>query len=101
MKAAVDAGIAISNDLLKVEIKRNSYRNSLVDLDNGINLMKMLLAQHIGYGPTDSIDISESIPDSVPEIPASLFVDGASAVTGTSDYRLLVKNVEAKVLEKR
>lgn len=101
VKAAVDAGIAISNDLLKVEIKRNSYRNSLIDLENGINLMKMLLAQHIGYGPTDSIDISESIPESVPEIPSTMFVDGATAVTGTSDYRLLVKNVEAKVLEKK
>lgn len=101
VKAAVDAGIAIQNDLLKVDLKRNSYRNSLVDLDNGINLMKMLLAQQVGYGPTDSIDIAESIPDAVPEIPADLFVNGSSAVTGTNDYRLLVKNVEAKVLEKK
>ena len=34
--AAVDAGVATRNDLLKVQLKRNGYRADLVDLDNGI-----------------------------------------------------------------
>lgn len=99
--AAVEAGIVVRNDLLKVELKRNEYRNSLVDLDNGINLMKMLLAQQMGLGPTEGIDITESIPDTVPAFPSSLFVDRTSAVYQTPDHRLLVKNVEAKELEKK
>ena len=101
VKAAVDAGIVVQNELLKVELKRNEYRNSLVDLNNGINLIKMLLAQQIGLGVTDSIDIAEEIPEAVPEFPYTMFMDGQQAVGNTSDYRLLVKNVEAKVLEKR
>ena len=35
---------------LKVELKRNSYRADLVDLENGIELMTMLLAQQMGLG---------------------------------------------------
>lgn len=101
VKAAVEAGIVIQNDLLKVELKRNEYRNSLVDLDNGINLMKMLLAQHIGYGATSGIEVSEVVPDTVPQFPNSLYVDGPSAVYMTTDHQLLEKNVEAKELERR
>ncbi len=101
VQAAVEAGMVIQNDLLKVDLKRNQYHNSLVDIDNGINLMKMLLAQQIGMGATDSIDISEQVPDSVPQFPYEIFVDKSLAVGNTADYRLLVKNVEAKVLEKK
>lgn len=101
VKAAVEAGMVVQNDFLKVELKRNEYRNSLIDIDNGINLMKMLLAQQIGYGVTSGIDVSEVIPDTVPEFPSSMFIDRETAVYQTTDHRLLEKNVEAKELERR
>ncbi|MCM1256011.1 MAG: TolC family protein [Duncaniella sp.] len=101
VKAAVDAGMVVQNELLKVEIKRNEYQNTLVDLDNGINLMKMLLAQQMGLGATSSLETYDFIPDSVPDLPLSLFVDSASALRETIDHQLLLKNVEAKKLEKR
>lgn len=99
--AAVDAGMVVQNDLMKVNIKRNEYRNNLVDLDNGINLMKMLLAQQMGLGATPGIDITENVPREVPDMPLEMYVEGASAVGQTTDHQLLVKNVEAKELEKR
>lgn len=99
--AAVEAGMVVKNDLLKVNIKRNEYRNTLVDLDNGINLMKMLLAQQMGLGATSGIDIAEEVPGEVPEMPMALYEEGSSAVARTADHRLLEKNVEAKKLEKR
>lgn len=101
VQAAVEAGIVVQNDLLKVDIKRNEYRNSLIDLDNGINLVKMLLAQQIGLGPSAAIETAEVIPDTVPEFPYSLYVDRADAVLQTTDHRLLEKNVRAKELERR
>ncbi|MCM1111245.1 MAG: TolC family protein [Clostridium sp.] len=101
VRAAVDAGMVVQNDLLKVEIKRNEYRNTLVDLDNGIDLMRMLLAQQMGLGATTAVEISDVVPDTVPEFPYALFVDSVRALPQTVDHRLLLKNVEAKKLEKR
>ncbi|MCM1450106.1 MAG: TolC family protein [Clostridiales bacterium] len=101
VKVAVEAGMAVQNDLLKVELKRNEFKNTLVDLDNGINLMKMLLAQQIGLGPVSTIETIDVVPDSVPEFPYTLFIDSRAALIQTPDHRLLVKNVEAKNLEKK
>ena len=99
--AAVDAGVATRNDLLKVQLKRNGYRADLVDLDNGIELMKMLLAQQVGLGTEARVDVRAQVPDSVPAYPVALFIRTSEALDLTADHRLLVKNVEAKDLEKR
>lgn len=98
---AVDAGVAMRNDLLKVDLKRNGYRADLVNLDNGIELIKMLLAQQVGLGVDARVDVNEAVPDTVPVYPEALFMNSAEALGLTSDHRLLVKNVEAKELEKR
>ncbi|HAB40935.1 MAG TPA: hypothetical protein DCE24_03675 [Porphyromonadaceae bacterium] len=99
--AAVDAGVATRNDLLKVQLKRNGYRADLVDLDNGIELMKMLLAQQVGLGTEARVDVRAQVPDSVPAYPEALFIRTSEALDLTADHRLLVKSVEAKDLEKR
>jgi len=99
--AAVDAGVATRNDLLKVQLKRNGYRADLVDLDNGIELMKMLLAQQVGLGTEARVDVRAQVPDSVPAYPEALFIRTSEALDLTADNRLLVKSVEAKDLEKR
>ncbi len=101
VKAAVDAGVAMMNDYLKVELKRNGYRADLVDLENGIELMKMLLGQQMGLGSDAKVDVRSEVPDSVPAYPGALYVNTAEALTQTNDHRLLVKNVEAKSLEKK
>ncbi len=101
VKVAVDAGIAMRNDLLKVQLKRNSYRTEMVDLDNGITLVKMLLGQYMGQGTEGNFDIECEVPREVPEFPSELYIPGKSALPMTVDYQLLQKNVEAKELEKR
>ena len=99
--AAVQAGVTTRNDLLKAELQRNSYRANLVDLDNGISLLKMLLSQQIGLGTEASVDVVERVPDSMPDIPYDIFLPSQNALSLTSDYRLLEKNIDAKELEKR
>lgn len=101
VQAAVEAGIVTRNDLLKVDLKRNSYRSDLVDLDNGIDLMKRLLAQQMGLGSDAKADIDETVPEIVPAYPADLYIQASQALVQTADHRLLVKNVEAKELEKK
>ena len=101
VEAAEVAGIVTRNDLLKVELKRNGYRADLVDLDNGIELMKRLLAQQIGLGAEAKADINEVVPETVPDYPSTLHISASEALGQTADHRLLVKNVEAKELEKK
>ncbi|MDE6560642.1 MAG: TolC family protein [Muribaculaceae bacterium] len=101
VKAAVEAGIVTRNDLLKVDLKRNGYRADLVDLDNGIELMKRLLAQEMGLGADAKADIEENVPFELPSYPSDLFIKTSDALAQTADHRLLEKNVEAKQLEKK
>ena len=101
VKAAVEAGVALNNDLLKVEIKRNSYLSELIDVENGITLMKMLLGQYVGLGITGNIEVLGEVPDEIPALPQNMYMATEEALPSTTDYRLLQKNVEAKSLEKR
>lgn len=101
VKAAVDAGIVTRNDLLKVDLKRNSYRADLVDLDNGIDLIKRLLAQQMGLGADAKADVEASVPEEIPSFPSALKISSDQALGHTSDHKLLEKNVEAKSLEKK
>lgn len=101
VQAAVDAGIVTRNDLLKVQLKRNTYRSQMVDLDNGIALVKMLLGQYMGLGTEGNIEIVSDVPTQLPPFPFDIYVMPDDAVCGTVDYKLLDKNIEAKKLEKR
>lgn len=99
---AVDAGLALNNDLLKVKLRRNSYKSELVDLDNGIMLVKMLLSQYIGMGPEGNIEIQEAMTEyDLPGLPYSIYIPANDALPHTTDFRLLMKNIEAKKLERR
>lgn len=98
VNVAVEAGIAMRNDLLKVELKRNQYRSSLVDLDNGIKLCRMLLSQYIGADFDKPINIEATVPKNAPELPIDLFVNPVDALVETVPYKLLESNVKAKSL---
>ncbi|MDE6654965.1 MAG: TolC family protein [Muribaculaceae bacterium] len=98
---AVETGVMMPNEALKVDIQRNKYLSDMVDLDNGISLVKMLLAQQIGIGTDAPIDIREEVPEETPAYPSSMHVSSSTALPDTYDYQLLQKNVEAKSLEKK
>lgn len=101
IQVAVDAGVAMRNDLLKVQLKRNGYRADMVDLDNGIQLCRMVLSQYIGEDFEKPINISAPVPEVVPAYPIELRVNPSDALDNTIDYQLLQANVKAKKLEKR
>lgn len=101
VQVAVDAGIVTLNDLLKVKLKRNTYASELVDLDNGISLVRMLLCQYVGLNINDNLQIVSDVPEEVPTLPDGMYVDPANALSDNIDYQLLEMNVRAKRLEKR
>lgn len=98
VNVAVEAGVAMRNDLLKVDLKLNEYRASLVDLDNGIKLCRMLLSQYIGADFMKPINIDAVVPETIPKTPREIYVNPGEALPETVLYRLLESNVKAKNL---
>lgn len=101
VQVAVDAGVVMRNDLLKVQLKRNGYMADMVDLDNGIQLCRMVLSQYIGEDFEQPINIDAPVPAEVPAYPLDIRINPSVALDNTIDYQLLEANVKAKKLEKR
>ena len=101
VEVALEAGLTTRNDLLKVQLKRNTYHAEMIDLNNGIMLVKMLLGQYMGLGVSGNLDIMAEMPEVIPVYPYEVYTPTENALPQTADYRLLQKNVEAKKLEKR
>ncbi len=97
---AVQAGVAMRNDLLAVQLKQNEVESSRVKLDNGLGLARIVLAQYIGMGDS-TIDIVADIdPQQLPAYP-TIKTDPSQAVPATPEYRLLQKQVEASTLQRK
>lgn len=101
VQAAVDAGIRTRNDLLQVQLKRNDIASNMLNLDNGLSLSKMVLAQYIGKEDSNlDVVITDSI-DAVPEFPLYLRTDHRLALQSTPEYQLLEQNVRANELQRK
>lgn len=100
-QAAVDAGVILKNDLLKVELQRNDFKATMIDLDNGIALCSNLLGQYIGAGLTPVMVTERVTPGEMPEFCCDLWQDPQYAVTGTPLYGMLDSAVRAAELEKK
>ena len=48
VEVAVRAGVALRNDLLQVQLRRNDVASQRLKLQNGISIVKMLLGQYCG-----------------------------------------------------
>lgn len=100
-KAAVEAGVILKNDLLKVELQRNDFKNLIIDLDNGIALCSNLLGQYIGAGLTP-IKVNERvIPGNIPEFGYDIWRNTEDAVTNTPAYSMLNSAIKAAELQKQ
>ncbi len=96
---AVKAGVKMPNDLLQVQLKQNDVESSRINLENGLTVSKLLLAQYIGL---DNVEVVSDITiGALPEFPLGLKQEHESALLGTNEYKLLEKNVEAKKLDRR
>ena len=98
VSTAVDAGVAMQNDLLQVELERNRISANRLKVNNGLTVVKMLLAQAIEL-PADSFDIAVSVPEDLPD-PNIYKVGHQAALQITPTYRMLQKSVEASKLQR-
>jgi outer membrane protein TolC len=101
VETSVNAGMTTRNDLLQVQLRKNDVESSMINLDNGLSLAKMVLAQYIGLNGTP-IEVSIADPiDSVPTFPTDLYVDHAEALLNTPEYKLLEQNVKSCQLQRK
>lgn len=101
VEVAVRAGLTTRNELLQVQLKRNDVASSKIQLENGLSVSKLILAQYVGIEESD-FDIAAGYSlDEVPEFPEQLRVDHQASLSLTPEYRLLEKNVAANQLKSR
>jgi outer membrane protein TolC len=93
----VEAGLTLRNDLLKVELRQNEVESQKVKIQNGMALVKMLLAQYCGLRDTSFTlrYTTEAIS------PLTIKRDHQQALLNTPEYQLLDKQVEATSLQKK
>lgn len=95
VSVAVEAGVAMRNDLLQVELRQNDIESQKLKLDNATLLMRMLLAQYCGLQDTDfSLEYNPEALSPVIEKQ-----DHQLALLSTPEYQLLNKQVEAAGLQ--
>jgi outer membrane protein TolC len=101
VEVAVNAGVTTRNDLLQVQLRRNDVAAAMLNLDNALALSRMVLAQYIGLAGTEVQVVPEVSMDSLPTFPAEFYVDHATALLATPEYKLLEQNVHAQKLQQK
>ena len=95
---AVRAGVALRNDQLQVELRQNDIQSQKLKLQNGIDIVKLLLGQYTGIAH----DFDVIAPDMAKQ--EQLLPSPPEEVAGVRllpEYQLLGKQVEAAKLQKK
>lgn len=111
---AVRAGVAMKNDQLQVQLRQNDIESQKVKLQNGISIVKMLMAQYCGLRPTTDPSLSKEgsdysfdivIPDMGQQdilLPSPYREGQGEGHLGLlPEYQLLQKQVEATKLQRK
>ena len=102
VSGALESGVIIQNDLLKVKLKQNELRSNRLKLENGISLATMALCQYIGLSSQEQIQLSDSIDfDKDISAPWPYKTAHDEALKNRSEYKLLYLSVESERLKKQ
>ena len=99
VQISYDAGLIQKTDLLKVQLKINESNANRLKLENGIDLTKMALCQHIGIEYSDAITVEDTTFQII--APESLYISPGTALSNRTEYKMLNKAIDAEVLQKR
>ena len=130
VEVAVKAGVTNRNDLLQVQLRQNDLESQKLKLRNGINIIKLLLAQYCGLSGSEELRVkSEEFATALPTphdteaaANSSLYTHNSSlkdsslftlhsslptlftlnsSLNTLPEYQLLEKQVEAAKLQQR
>lgn len=93
----VNAGITTKNDLLRVQLKQQEIASQRLSLNNGIEVVRMVLAQLCG-ADLKNFDIAEQ-NILTPDAPDTYFVSTDIALANREETLLLEKAVRANALQ--
>ncbi len=97
VNSAQGAGLIGKNDVLKVALKVNELQINKLKLDNGIQLSKEALCQHIGVAFNPNIVLSDS-NQNIQE-PNAYYLEASSAISNRFETSLLQKAIKANELQ--
>ena len=95
---AVRAGVAMRNDLLQVQLRQNELKSQRLKLNNGIDIVRQLLAQYCGLSTTEFTFAQPLLQD---EGLAMSAIAPESALPNIPEYQLLQKQVEVAQLQRK
>lgn len=95
--AAVKAGVATRNDLLRVELEQQDNESNRIKVENNIKILKLLLCNLTGI-PQEGFEIDMA---EFPEIkpPFGYYMNTADGIAARTESQLLSKGVEAASLQ--
>lgn len=97
VSVAVNAGVAMRNDLLQVQLRQNETESMKLKLMNDLGFIKQMIAQCCGLRDTSFVLTYQT--DVLP--PLALPQDHEQALPQTVEYQLLDKQVEATGIQKK
>lgn len=110
--SGIQAGVLTSTEMMMVQMKKNELKSGKLELEGGLNLLKMNLFNNIGQeyclvkDVADStkpyignISLSDRLDDILP--PDQYYMDENEMAAGVDEANLLEMLVESKKLEKR
>ena len=107
VRSAVQAGLALSTDLMQVQLRRDELVSDSLRLASGLRLARMDLLNTIGAAPLSSSGEGDDVPLvltdrlSALEPPERFYVSPEEAAAASDEARLLRLAVQAKQTERR
>lgn len=98
VQIAVDAGVAVKNDLLRVELEKKKLQSNRLKLENGISVAKLMLARQMNRDNAD-FDLAEADLSQVTP-PESYAISADDAVERRAESKLLAISREAAEKER-
>ena len=95
VKVAVETGLTTRNDLTRVELERNRLAGFRLKAENGLQLLKLAFAQHIGVS-AETLNIQ---PPPFDEFIPPITGNERLALQNRPEYKLLQKSVEIAKLQ--
>ncbi len=97
VNVAYQAGLISYNDVLRVSLKQSELKMNRLKLENGINLARMALCQHLGIDYDTALVLTDSV--TLLTEPAGIYTDPRQAMVNRAEYNLVQQNVEAERLK--
>lgn len=98
VKIAVEAGVAVQNDLLRVNLEKKKLQSSRLKLENGISTLKSMLARQMNRGDTD-FDLAEENFENI-AMPTDFKMNADEAVERRVESKLLAIGRQAAEKER-